>query len=904
MAKKTLILLLLLIPAAACESLKTSWDNFNARYNAYYNANKSFNEGFEKIKNVKTEYNYETPVRIHEEPVNAGAQDFEKAIDKGADVLRKHPESKWVDPSLLIIGKAYYFRKEYYSAEQKFQELYQTAKNDGFLQQAVLWQGRVYLDMGFYERGTQYLNEQLVLLEDTWNKKYLSHTRAVLAELYVKLEKWDLAITQLEMAVPGLDEKMYRERGYFLMGQIYDLLNQPGPALAAYQKVTGHYYDYNLQYLAKLKKAQNSRLLGNYEAALAAFREMARDDKNVEFRPELNYETARTLQQMEAYGPAQKVYIEILADKFQRPKPEVLAKTYYGLAEIEHHGFDNFKMAAAYYDTASRQNAPADRLPQNWQARELADSFGSYTDLKEKIRMKDSLLWVANLPEDDFEALVISLRQKRLQELLAEQREKERRDNVLVNVGTPESSSSQSSNNGFLNVRNPDLITEGKAQFKAVWGDRMLADNWRVAELLVNAVRDKEDEAADTEDEIAENAFGFTDTELNIDISEVPFSQSQQDSVKEEIAGMNYQLGNLFFLALDIPDSAEFYFSRVIKEYPVSTAAPIAYYSISELNAVKGDSASARNYAAALAEQYPQSRYAKRLAEKFNLTLQDTLITEVPLNVQEELIREDTTRSTAEHLQGLAALAESRRSDPYAPVLLYNTIREYIRLGKEDSAYVENIASWVGEKQAWEQAAGTLNRQKKEAVELLKDTTLAEAERAELELLRDSTMAALELAHVFPYEGAYWDEARAGIDTFLLYFGGSPLRKEMEALKTELQQPEPVVDEPDEAVEIEPEEQHALHCEELGQEAVIRGGKSRFMLSLQSAAAEFPDSMVYIFTINQRGAVESYQPSGEYSEEARAAIEDAFDRELSFEPVIFEGEAVAVQCEVTFTFRQ
>ncbi|MFA5669379.1 MAG: tetratricopeptide repeat protein [Balneolaceae bacterium] len=909
MVRKVLILLVITAVIGGCGSLKSNWDNFTAHYNTFYNADKSYEAGLDKVLNVKVEYSSEIPIRIHEVPVNSGAQDFEKAINKGADVLRKHPTSKWVDPSILIIGKSYYFRKEYYSAEQKFQELYQSTKDNDFVQRAVLWKSRVYLDMGLFDQGIQYLNEQLVLLEDIWTKKYIFEVKAMLAQFYVSQQNWELAIPLLEESVPNLRQKIYRERGFFLMGQVFDMLNEPDQALLAYKKVEDNYYDYNLQYLAKRKKAENARQLGDYKTALATFKEMVRDDKNVEFKPELEYEIGRTLQAMNSFKEAEAVYKELLTDKIRRPKPETMAKTYYGLAEIQRYGFSNFRMAAAYYDTAAKQNVNADKLPQNFMAGELSESFGAYSSIKNEIQHKDSLLWVASLPQAEFDELIVSLREKKLKQLIEEQRKAEQQQNVMVNLSNQRPSTPQSSSsNGFLNVRSPSLMAEGKNQFRAIWGDRALADNWRVVELLKNSLKNNnEDEASDAANNKEDN-FGFTSADLEIDISNVPFSEAEQDSMKEQIATLKYELGNLFFLSLDMPDSANHYFSQVITNYPNSATTPVSYYSISELSFVNGDSLKARDYAETLIYRYPTSRYAKRLADKFKLPIEeDLLVEEATLTILYDEINADTSLTISEKAAAGTDLAVNNLQDPSAAVVLYKSTQEYINLAKNDEAYSQNISRWINQKQEWKEQSDSLNKHKKEAIEQLKDTTLVEAHRKELEELRDSTLPALDLSLNFPYEGEYWDLARSNLDLFLLYFKNSPLRGEVTTLKTELQKP--VVKEvPKETLETNTELEGNIvgafpTCNEIGKEAVVRGGIESFMNAIQFTSEDEPQPISYSFVINQRGIVQSFEVMTEdYPEELRAKIEDAFEGNLSFEPIIFEGEAITVQCTITFPF--
>jgi tetratricopeptide (TPR) repeat protein len=111
------------------QTLQKSWSNFRAYYNTYYNAKKNYDAGFEKVKEQNRTIDPYKPVRIHPPPLQAGNSDFEEAIEKSAKILRKYSNSKWVDESLLLIGKSYYYQQKYYPALQKFEELYKASSS-------------------------------------------------------------------------------------------------------------------------------------------------------------------------------------------------------------------------------------------------------------------------------------------------------------------------------------------------------------------------------------------------------------------------------------------------------------------------------------------------------------------------------------------------------------------------------------------------------------------------------------------------------------------------------------------------------------------------------------------------------------------------------------------------------
>ena len=78
-------------------TIKNSWSNFRAYYNTYYNAEQNYRAGLTKVEQQPVEIDPREPVRIHPVSVQAGNSDFQNAIDKGAQILRKFPNSKWFE---------------------------------------------------------------------------------------------------------------------------------------------------------------------------------------------------------------------------------------------------------------------------------------------------------------------------------------------------------------------------------------------------------------------------------------------------------------------------------------------------------------------------------------------------------------------------------------------------------------------------------------------------------------------------------------------------------------------------------------------------------------------------------------------------------------------------------------
>lgn len=883
-------------------SLQSNWKNFNAYYNTFYNAEKSFEAGLKKNLDQNREYNPLQPIRIHPAPVNAGAQDFEKAIQKAADILRRHDDTKWVDDAIYLIGKSYYYRQDYFSADQKFRELYITTDDPKMQFRSFLWQGRVFLDMELHSEGVAFLNEQLNEFEGRWDKNDKAEAQALLAQHHVGLENWQPAAEYLSEALPELSGKGYRERGYFLLGQLYERLNDQEAAYKAYEEVQDHFFEYRVQYLAQRKRAEVARRLGRNDLAFRIFDDMIRDDKNVEYRSELDFELARTEHERRNYKEAEELYNNVLHNRNSQPPAEIRARAYYGLAEIHRFGYDNFSRAAAYYDSAAQVNVAAERLPEDFEAQSLAESFGNYARIKSEVSLQDSLLALGQLSQVELDSVLVEMRQRKIQEL-EDQREQQQqqRDQIVTVDEDNEEQTTQNTSNGFLNENSPVTQQNVRQQFYAAWGNRPLADNWRVRSMI---------RASTYSDEIDEEELIAEDSELlniEIDLSRVPFTEEAQDSVRKQIAAYDYELGNLFFLSLNMPDSAVYYFEKAIERPSNDNINMVSLYSLSELYSIEGNEQKAEEYASRLIDDFPNTSYARRLAEQYGLPLENTQETwsEVDPVQMYSVIADQDSLAPEVKAERLRTFSLNFSSHEIAPFAQFESIQLYMNVAKEDSGFQENMSRWIQLNEGLEAEIDEFESLQDSANAMLQDSSLTEDQRSEYQSLADSTFQKPDMLDAFPYEGMYWDSARTVMDTFLEMFPDSERQPRVARLHKELQRPETE----EEREESEPEEDSTADvssdgyrsCEDIGEELSVRGGLQQFINGVNITDDYDITELRYHFKVNQRGIVEEYDLLTDDVPEALAGVfVQQIEESLSFESVLYEGQAISLACDVVF----
>jgi tetratricopeptide (TPR) repeat protein len=921
--KKILQIVCLAIILSSCGTpLEKPWQNFNAYFNTFYNTKQHFRDGLEANERQRPEINPQQPIQVFLPPTNAGREEFASAIETGASILRDHPESKYVEPALFIIGKSYFYRSENFAALEKFQEL-QALSSGRAEQQAVFWQARVYNKMGSYTEGLKFLESELGLI-DEWDEQMLSQTRVMLAQLRVADRNWAEAEVLLRENIEGLDDRNVESRAHFLHGQVLEEIGNYEQARVAYGSVHESVSSYDLLFNAKRKEAEVARRIGEYNRAYDLYSSMERSDKNIDSRTELQYELARTVQLRGEPGTALSMYQNILRDEIRSPEPLTRAKVYYGIAEIQRFDKGNFELAAAYYDSAAQERVNRNRLPDNFDARSLANSFGEYASVSQEIAHMDSLLYLGQLEPEKFDSVIAEIRRERQQELEEEIRRRQMQQDRSVNVqqGAEESAAeaAEITEDGFLNIRNQLRVADASLQFQAVWGDRPLADNWRREASISTANLNRITETEDGEVEVEENSVieRQQGVQIAIDMSEIPFSVQEQDSMRARMQSRYYKLGNIFFLSLNMPDSAKVYFENIIDNSYSPELIPRALYTLSEIEISEGNEQRAIQLGKRLIQEYPQTEFAERTASRLSLEMPsqnsggDRYVEDIYARLEN-----DGSTHPAEKAESLRELAETGALTRQQPLLLYEAAMEYMKAARmEQPGIEERIDEWYRMNEQWKRQQRDLEAMKDSAEMAMADSSRIKPELDTATEIADSSLQEPNFRELFPFEGAYWDSTRSLLETIETRYASSEVGPRVRVLRETLQRPEPAINEQefrsiaDSVSAIEAAESSAdssaatTSCSELYPGLEISGGDEQFLEGITypdwSGDLSIQGDLIYRLVISSDGEVLEYEQVSRMDRSGiPQAFEEAIENSLRFDPHDY-GDIV--ECNYTFQY--
>lgn len=621
--------------------LGRQYTNFTAYYNKFHNANVAFEEGVASIKERERTIDRTQYVSVFLTPgEQVDESPFDKAIQKSADVLRKHPKSKWVDDALLLIGKSYYYKQNYVGGAQKFREV--IALDGERAQEARFWLARTLVATERYEAAAEAIGTGI---DGEPDGPWTARLYLVRGQLLTRQGQWGEAVRALNQGLQGDLPESAAARAAFLLGQTLETIGRPTPAQAAYQEVRKYDPFYALGFAARLNEIELQGIHGKTDRALDRLRDLETDEKNYEQRGEMAVVRARIYRARGQDEQARRTLRDMLYQG-ESLTGGARGRLHYDLARLYRDAFKDFSRAAAHFDTASTalsSNQPSaerdvsQRMPTApADAGTQADRYRGLADRARTVARLDSLLRLGRMSDEAFQAFVAELRRTAQAEQEANEANRapgrrlqsRGRDVAEQRQGAAPAADTRTSDAGFLFYKDPARVQRGRRQFEQTWGDRPLVDNWR----RQVAIRSTEAASAEANEEGTTGRDSgpspapsgttapeqSTDQRAGPDLSAVPRDSASLAEMEAKRTVARYKLANSLFLAASRPDSAATWYRRILQESGDHPVAKRALYALAEAYRAQGDSTAAQQAYRRLVDQYPDTDLAVRARERLD----------------------------------------------------------------------------------------------------------------------------------------------------------------------------------------------------------------------------------------------------------------------------------------------
>jgi hypothetical protein len=495
------------------------FQNATTHYNYFFNANNKLNEIIARAKEAHKDdltqllsfYNYDLDVTAQD------SAQLDSVIYKATTGIVLHDlRNDWADNLYLLWGAAHYLQKEFDSAYLTFQFInyaFAPKEKDGYYQfigsgmdgnnalsistkekksltkkifsrppsrnEAFIWQIRTFLAWGQYPEAASLI--ATLKADPVFPGRLQNDLEEVQALYFYKQNQWDSAAQHLTNALSNATSQQEKARWEFLAAQMYELSGNDDLAKRYYEKSIGNTVDPVMAVYARLYSIKVDKTGGEnfIEKNIDELLKMARRDRYADYRDIIYYMAAQMEIERNNIGNAQQLLLK--AAKYDNGNITQRNKAYLKLAELAFANKD-YRQAYNFYDSLKLNDPALKDIDALNKKKEMLGKLAAQTEIVDR---QDSLQRIAALPEDQRKEFV----KKLLKDIRKKTGLKETDiDKLTPGFGTVPADifTSTQSTKGEWYFYNTTLKTKGASDFKARWGNRPNADNWRRMQAVAN----------------------------------------------------------------------------------------------------------------------------------------------------------------------------------------------------------------------------------------------------------------------------------------------------------------------------------------------------------------------------------------------------------------------------------
>jgi len=594
------------------------------KYNVLYNGNVAFDQAKQVLDDEYNDNFWELlpiePLKIEEVDIDlpsftkkqksdgeSTAEGFDKAEEKAIKAVQKHSmdidgleRNRQIDDAYLLLGKARYYSQRFVPALEAFNFILENY-TDGELRDVTrVWQAKTLVRLQNEELALETL--KILLKNEYLPLEIIEDAHTTLAMAYTALDSTDLVIRYLDSAIIYSKDVKQKARNLFILGQLYrnqqkiDSSNMVFETLSKTKKAPLRYKIH-----AYIDRAKNYSKQDSTELIFATLDKLIKDRDNRPFLDELYYQKGLIELQNDSITKAKLNFENSITAKQAKDYQKELS--YEQLGNIY---FDkaHFQPAGAYYDSVIQitKNQNVKRVRRIIRKRKNLEEVILYENIA---KTNDSILKVASLSKEEQELFY----QTHIDKLKKEEEEAKRKlEEAAITSGFGDfrdDTSKDAKSGGKFYFYNTQVAGFGKQEFRKIWGNRALENNWRLSTKKADISTGKELETL-----IAANVFDNTKKyDLDYYLDRIPKEANELDSIALLRNDAYYKLGLIYKEQFNKYPLAAERLEKLLSYNPKENLIlPIKYhlYKIyADFNVEQSN-----KYREEIVNNYPDSRYA------------------------------------------------------------------------------------------------------------------------------------------------------------------------------------------------------------------------------------------------------------------------------------------------------
>jgi tetratricopeptide (TPR) repeat protein len=535
----------------------------------------------------------------------------EQLSDKDRQFLERKEYNEWVDDSYLLIGKARFYKHEYSDASAVFNYCVNEAIDPDLKTEARIWLSRIANETGNY-------NESFKLLSESETGEMSKSLRLMyyttMADLYIKQKKYSEAIDPLEKSISLASGKRIKYRYAYLLAQLYEQTGNSSMSTKFYSYVIKMNPPYDVEFNARIKIAGvfdiNS---GDSKEINRELEKMLKDSKNKDFQDQIYYALGNISIKEGDDENGISYYRKSAATSYQNQNQK--GRSYRAIADL-YYKKNDYINAGKFYDSVifflDRNHPDYPSLSAKSQ------NLNALVSQLAIIQREDSLQRVAHMSLAERDALINSIINKVVND---ETRAKNTGNDDRFNMGLFYENQTRYQGNidqeGKWYFYNQTALSFGRSEFRRLWGDRKLEDNWRRS----NRTKVTNAQIASTAavEEIQANGTNTTSPDQDnkkpeFYLRDLPMNDSLIILSNDRLANAYLNAGKVYSERFSEQTKSTEMFESLIARLPSSYLIPEALYNLYIINK-DNNGTRAETYRQRLLSKYPDNEFSKILSD-------------------------------------------------------------------------------------------------------------------------------------------------------------------------------------------------------------------------------------------------------------------------------------------------
>ena len=591
--------------------------NVTAHYNILFNANEILRQKQEAYANAYPD-NYSQILSVYPDTTAKTTQpdkELESVVLKGNKIISDKVQSRYIGDAYLVIGKANFLEGNYFNATEFFSYVVRSfPKNKNLTQDALVWKARALMHNNEYSLADSVLDTAMTNIFA--KQQNIADVYAARLQYDIYAENYVEAEAMAKKAVLYSHDVNHRQRWTFILAQVQELNRKTTDAFNNYTSVMNSNAQFEMSFNASLNRIRIQGAEGGQKVnRIALLRKLLKQDKNADFIDQIYYQIAE--QYLAQNNINQAIVNYNLSVRNSTKNADQKGLSYLRLAEINFKNKADYGTAKKYYDSTLSSLSPT--YPGYQTIRKKSNNLQLLADRLQIISREDTLQMLAKLDEAAraAKATDIAKRQYAAQQTASAAGNTNNGSANYAGYGQPSRTAAGNgvSNNFYFN--NASAVTQGYSDFKRIWGNRPLADNWRIS---AKASTPGSNAQAAAQQGAGNAAAG---SQAKKSPADQAIEKIQQDLLQNtpltaaQLAQSNYKMynawldiANFYRDILDDKKEAIATYEMLLKRFPGSVNKSVLYYNLYRLYS-DIDPAKSETYKNLILKDYPETDFAK-----------------------------------------------------------------------------------------------------------------------------------------------------------------------------------------------------------------------------------------------------------------------------------------------------